>query len=215
MKLDKQTIKNAMLVYAVTDRRWSEEKPLIDQIEDALKGGATCILLRENDLDPVSFLEEAFVVKKLCNSYNVPFIVNDSLEIALKVGADGVHIKQNEEELRNIKKIVGDEIVVGVSVKTVEQGKMAELGGADYLGVGAVFPKSKNLEEDFVSKETLKEICSSVNIPVTAIGGITKENMLSLKGTGIDGVALASAIFASKDIEKECAELKKIAKEVF
>ena len=215
MKLDKQTIKNAMLVYAVTDRRWSEEKPLIDQIEDALKGGATCILLRENDLDPVSFLEEAFVVKKLCNSYNVPFIVNDSLEIALKVGADGVHIKQNEEELRNIKKIVGDEIVVGVSVKTVEQGKMAELGGADYLGVGAVFPTSTKLDADFVSKETLKEICSSVNIPVTAIGGITKENMLSLKGTGIDGVALASAIFASKDIEKECAELKKIAKEVF
>lgn len=214
MKLDKQTVKDAMLLYAVTDSRWATEKSLLEQIEDALKGGATCIQLREKKLNPVSFMEEGFEVKKLCNRYNVPFIVNDSLEIALKVGADGVHIGQSDMELKRVKEIVGDEILVGVSAETVDEAVAAEKGGADYIGVGAVFNTTTKLDADSVSKETLKAICQSVNIPVVAIGGITKENMQELKSTEIDGVALVSAIFASKDIEQECKELKALAQTV-
>lgn len=215
MKLDKERVKEAMLLYAVTDSRWATDKPLLEQIEDAIKGGVSCVQLREKDLNPVSFLEEAFEVKFLCSKYGVPFIIDDSLEIALKVGADGVHIGQSDIELKRVKEIVGDEIIVGVSAGNLEEALEAERNGADYLGVGAVFETGTKLDAKAIDRAVFEEICQKTSIPVVAIGGITKENMPSLKNSGADGVALVSAIFSSNDIEATCRELKEIAERTF
>lgn len=202
-----------MLLYAVTDRSWVGKQTLYEQVESALKGGATCVQLREKELDEAAFLEEAVEMKKLCAKYGVPFIINDNVQIALKCGADGVHVGQSDMAAGNVRKVVGDKMIVGVSAQTVEQALAAEKAGADYLGVGAVFPTSTKSDAREVSRQTLKEICAAVDIPVTAIGGINKGNMAELSGTGIDGVALVSAIFAAEDIEEECKILKKLSEE--
>lgn len=202
-----------MLLYAVTDRSWVGKQTLYEQVESALKGGATCVQLREKELDEAAFLEEAVEMKKLCAKYGVPFIINDNVQIALKCGADGVHVGQSDMAAGNVRKAVGDKMIVGVSAQTVEQALAAQAAGADYLGVGAVFPTSTKSDAREVSRQTLKEICAAVDIPVTAIGGINKGNMAELSGTGIDGVALVSAIFAAEDIEEECKILKKLSEE--
>ncbi len=212
--MTKDEVRKAMLLYAVTDRAWAKEKTLLEQIEDALEGGSTCIQLREKELDDAAFLDEAFKVKVLCKKHNVPFIVNDNVEIALKVGADGVHVGQGDLPLSEVRKMCGSGMVIGVSAQTAAQAVEAERNGADYLGVGAVFPTSTKKDADAVSLATLREICKSVSIPVVAIGGISKANMMQLKGTGIAGVALVSAIFAAKDIAAECRVLKKAAMEL-
>lgn len=196
-----------MLLYAVTDRTWTGEKTLYMQVEDALRGGATCIQLREKELDEDAFLQEAIEIKKLCKSYSVPFIINDNVNVAIACGADGIHVGQKDMQAHDVRKSVGENMIVGVSAQTVEQALMAVQAGADYLGVGAVFSTSTKLDADMVSNKTLKAICSAVSIPVVAIGGIYKHNMLELAGTGVDGVALVSAIFASPDIENECKKL--------
>lgn len=213
--MTKDEVGKAMLLYAVTDRAWAKEKTLLEQIEDALEGGSTCIQLREKELDDAAFLYEAFKVKVLCKKHNVPFIVNDNVEIALKAGADGVHVGQSDLPLREVRKMCGSGMVIGVSAQTAAQAVEAERNGADYLGVGAVFPTSTKKDADAVSLATLREICKSVSIPVVAIGGISKANMMQLKGTGIAGVALVSAIFAAKDIAAECRVLKKALMELF
>lgn len=200
-----------MLLYAVTDRSWVGRQTLYEQVESALKGGATCVQLREKKLDEAAFLEEAVEMKKLCAKYGVPFIINDNVQIALKCGADGVHVGQSDMAAGNVRKAVGDKMIVGVSAQTVEQAIAAEKAGADYLGVGAVFPTSTKSDAREVSRQTLKDICTAVDIPVTAIGGINKGNMAELSGTGVDGVALVSAIFAAEDIEEECKILKKLS----
>lgn len=199
--------KEMMRLYAVTDRAWVKEKTLIEQVEDALKGGVTCVQLREKKLDAESFLKEAIEIKKLCQHYHVPFIVNDNVDIAIKCHADGIHIGQKDMEIKAVRKLVGEDMMIGVSVQTVEQAMIAQNAGADYLGVGAVFNTSTKLDANDVSKDVLKDICKAVSIPVVAIGGINKSNILELSGIGIDGVALVSAIFAAKDIERECKEL--------
>lgn len=200
-----------MLLYAVTDRSWVGKQTLYEQVESALKGGATCVQLREKELDEAAFLEEAVEMKKLCAKYGVPFIINDNVQIALKCGADGVHVGQSDMAAGNVRKAVGDKMIVGVSAQTVEQALAAQAAGADYLGVGAVFPTSTKSDAREVSRQTLKDICAAVDIPVTAIGGINKGNMAELSGTGVDGVALVSAIFAAEDIEEECKILKKLS----
>lgn len=200
-----------MLLYAVTDRSWVGKQTLYEQVESALKGGATCVQLREKELDEAAFLEEAVEMKKLCAKYGVPFIINDNVQIALKCGADGVHVGQSDMAAGNVRKAVGDKMIVGVSAQTVEQALAAQAAGADYLGVGAVFPTSTKSDAREVSRQTLKDICTAVDIPVTAIGGINKGNMAELSGTGVDGVALVSAIFAAEDIEEECKILKKLS----
>ncbi len=207
MKCSKET----MLLYAVTDRSWVGKQTLYEQVESALKGGATCVQLREKELDEAAFLEEAVEMKKLCSKYGVPFIINDNVQIALKCGADGVHVGQSDMAAGNVRKAVGDKMIVGVSAQTVEQALAAQAAGADYLGVGAVFPTSTKSDAREVSRQTLKDICAAVDIPVTAIGGIHKGNMAELSGTGVDGVALVSAIFAAEDIEEECKILKKLS----
>lgn len=207
MKCDKK----AMLLYAVTDRMWLGEKTLAEQVESALKGGVTCVQLREKNLDDASFLAEALEIKKLCGKYNVPFIVNDNVDIARKCGADGVHVGQSDMEAGNVRSILGDDMIIGVSVHNVEEALAAVSRGADYLGVGAVFSTSTKLDAGSVSKETVRAICDAVSVPVVAIGGISKENIAELSGSGVDGVALVSAIFSVEDIEKECVELKRLS----
>lgn len=203
-----------MLLYAVTDRAWVGKQTLLEQVEDAIKGGATCIQLREKVLDEESFLQEAMQMKELCTKYSVPFIINDNVEIAIKSNADGIHVGQSDMAASNVRALVGEDMIIGVSVQTVEQALAAQEAGADYLGVGAVFNTTTKLDASEVPLETLKAICEVVSIPVVAIGGINKSNLLELTDTGVDGVALVSAIFAVKDIESECKELLSLSKQI-
>lgn len=204
MKCDKKDL----LLYAVTDRHWLNGRTLYSQVEEALKGGATFIQLREKELDEEHFLEEAKEIKELCRRYQVPFVINDNVEIALAVDADGVHVGQSDMGAGDVRAKLGPDKIIGVSAQTVEQAVMAEQNGADYLGVGAVFPTGSKADALEVSHDTLKAICKAVKIPVIAIGGISKENILELSGSGICGIAVISAIFAKDDIEEAARELR-------
>lgn len=197
-----------MRLYAVTDRAWTGRQSLMEQVEAAIKGGATCIQLREKELPEDVFLKEAVEMKALCARYGVPFIVNDNVEIAIKCNADGIHVGQKDMEAGNVRALVGDAMMLGVSAQTVEQALAAEAAGADYLGVGAVFGTTTKLDANSVSLENLRKICEAVSIPVVAIGGINKTNIMELSGSGAAGVALVSAIFAAEDIERECRILR-------
>lgn len=203
-----------MRLYAVTDRAWLKNETLAMQVEKALKGGVTCVQLREKELSDEDFLAEAFEIKALCKKYNVPFFINDNVDIAIKCGADGIHVGQHDMQAGNVRALIGDKMMLGVSAQTVEQAVMAVENGADCLGVGAVFTTSTKLDADSVSFETVKAICNAVSVPVVAIGGISKENILQLSGTGVQGVALVSAIFASDDIENECKELLELSQQM-
>ena len=203
-----------LLLYAVTDRHWLNGATLISQVEAALKGGATFIQLREKNLDDEAFYKEALEIQKLCRNYKVPFVINDNVELAKKIGADGVHVGQSDMEALDVRKVLGDDKIIGVSAQTVEQAKLAEEHGADYLGVGAVFHTDSKADVAEVSRETLKAICDAVDIPVIAIGGISKENVSELAGTGICGIAVISAIFAEKDIKKATEKLKSLTGEM-
>ena len=206
--------RNDLVLYAVTDRSWLGEETLYSQVEKALKGGATFIQLREKKMDEGSFLEEAKEIQKLCRQYQVPFVINDNVDIAARIDADGVHVGQSDMEAGDVRKKLGPDKIIGVSAQTVEQALRAQEHGADYLGVGAVFPTGSKEDATEVSHETLKAICDAVDIPVIAIGGINSGNVSELRGTGICGVAVISAIFAKKDICAAAAELKKRVKEM-
>ncbi len=210
MKCDKK----AMLLYAVTDRAWVGKQSLYEQVESALKGGATCVQLREKELDEESFLKEAMEISALCKQYGVPFFVNDNVDIAIKCKADGIHVGQEDMEAAQVRRRVGDDMIIGVSVHSVEEALEAVRNGADCLGLGAVFSTSTKTDVDLLPRETLRDICDAVDIPVVAIGGINKSNISQLAGTGIDGVALVSAIFAANDIESECRELRKLSEDM-
>jgi len=200
-----------MLLYAVTDRAWTGEQTLYEQVEAALKGGVTCVQLREKELDEAAFLQEAKDICALCRRYHVPFIVNDNVDIAVACGADGIHVGQEDMMAEEVRRRVGDAMILGVSVHTVEEARQAVRDGADYLGLGAVFPTSTKADVDQMTNETLRDICSAVDVPIVAIGGINRDNLLSLAGSGVDGVALVSAIFSAEDIEKTCQELRALA----
>lgn len=204
MKFDKKDL----LLYAVTDSRWTGKQTLYQQIEDAVEGGATFIQLREKDLDEKSFLNEAKEIKELCRKKGVPFVINDNVEIALQTDADGVHVGQKDMEALDVRAKLGPDKIIGVSAQTVEQAILAEKHGADYLGVGSVFTTGTKLDAGHVSYDTLKEICSAVSIPVIAIGGINKDNIKQLAGSGVCGVAVVSAIFAQENIEEAARHLK-------
>lgn len=204
MKCDKKDL----LLYAVTDRRWLGGRRLADQVEEALKGGVTFVQLREKDLDEERFLEEAREIKELCGRYGVPFVINDNVDIAQAVDADGVHVGQSDMEAGDVRARLGQDKIIGVSAQTVEQALLAESRGADYLGVGAVFATGSKADASEVDHETVKAICQAVHIPVIAIGGITRENVGALAGTGVCGAAVISAIFAQEDVEEETRKLK-------
>ena len=195
-------------LYAVTDRSWLGTQALAQQVEQALRGGATCVQLREKELNDTDFLAEAKELKILCARYGVPLIINDNVELALKVDADGVHVGQEDMDARDVRNLIGADKILGVTAKTVEQAQKAQLAGADYLGSGAVFGSTTKPNARPMSRELLQTICASVSIPVVAIGGIHRGNIASLAGTGIRGAAVVSGIFAAADIEEECFRLR-------
>lgn len=205
----------AMLrLYAVTDRSWVGRKTLPEQVEAALKGGATCVQLREKELDEAAFLAEAMELKALCRRYGVPLIINDNVEIALRCGADGIHVGQEDMAARDVRALVGDDMILGVTAKTVEQAIAAQRAGADYLGSGAVFGSTTKTNARPLSCQALREICNAVTIPVAAIGGINLRNIHKLENTDIRGVAVVSGIFAAEDIEQECRLLLEASRNI-
>lgn len=206
--------KESLLLYAITDRSWLRGRTLRSQVEEALDGGATFLQLREKNLDDAHFLEEARELQALCREHGVPFIVNDNVDVALAMGADGIHVGQHDMEAGDVRKLLGPDKILGVSAQTVDQAILAEQRGADYLGVGAVFPTGSKDDADDVSFEELKAICEAVSIPVVAIGGISLKNVKELAGSGICGIAVISAIFAQNDIKMMAQQLRKETEEM-
>ena len=205
---------DAMTLYAVTDRTWVKDTTLMDQVKEALEGGITFLQLREKHLSKEEFIKEAREMKELSKEYKVPFVINDNIEVALAVDADGVHIGQDDMSVEEARKLLGEDKIIGVSAHNVEEAIKAQKGGADYLGVGAVCATSTKKDANVVSKEEIKKICHTVEIPVGAIGGIKKENIKTLEGTDVDGVAVVSAIFAAKDIKKDTKQLRSLVEEM-
>ena len=206
--------KEDLLLYAVTDRHWLNGRTLYEVVKESLDGGVTFLQLREKTLDEAHFLEEAKELQKLCKEYKVPFIINDNVDIAVAMDADGVHVGQSDMEAGDVRAKLGPDKIIGVSAQTVEQALLAQERGADYLGVGAVFHTDSKADAADISHETLKAITEAVDIPVIAIGGISKENVSELSGTGICGIAVISAIFAEKDIKNATKKLKKLTEEM-
>ena len=201
-------------LYAVTDRAWVGRQTLPQQVEAALKGGATCVQLREKHLDDADMLAEAKTISALCRAYHVPFILNDNVPLAKLCGADGVHVGQDDLSAAEARRLLGPDKIIGVSAHNVAEAKKAFADGADYLGCGAMFTTHTKTDVDVLPEGELKKICDAVDVPVVAIGGIHKDNILQLKGSGADGVALVSAIFGAEDIEAECRELKVLAERI-
>lgn len=210
MKLDKSNF----ILYAVTDRRWLNGRELKDDVMKSLEGGVTFLQLREKSLDEKAFLEEAKQLKKLCAEYKVPFVINDNVDIAYKIDADGVHIGQDDMQVKDVRMKLGKDKIIGVSAHTVEEAVLAEKEGADYLGVGAVFQTKSKKNVKAMPYDTLKAICEAVSIPVVAIGGIERENVEMLSGSGVCGIAVISAIYAEKDIIEATKKLKDASKDM-
>lgn len=204
MKCDK----NDLLLYAVTDRHWLKGQTLYAQVEEAIAGGATFVQLREKQMDEADVLQEAKEIQALCRAHHIPFVINDHVEIAKAIQADGVHVGQSDMEALDVRRLLGEEAIIGVSAETVEKALLAQAHGADYLGVGAVFPTGSKDDAADVSMETLRAICEAVDIPVIAIGGISEDNVGQLAGSGICGIAVISAIFAQENVRDAAARLK-------
>lgn len=204
MRLDKKTL----LLYAVTDRTWLNGRTLAFCVEESIKGGATFVQLREKDADFDTFLEQAKEIKSVCKKYGVPFVINDDIEVALAVDADGVHVGQSDMEAGFVRGRLGADKIIGVSTKTVEESLLAQERGADYIGVGAMFDTTTKLNASDVSFETLKEICEAVDIPVVAIGGIGLSNISEFADVDVDGVAVVSALFATEDVKKATKQMR-------
>ena len=215
MNFTKDEIRKAMLLYAVTDQSWlKEDQALFSVCEDVLSNGATFLQIREKDLDANAFEAEAAKLKELCRRYHVPYVVNDSVEIALAIDADGVHVGQSDIKGRNIRGLIGPDKILGISAGTVAEAIAAEAAGADYIGVGAVFGTSTKKNARNLSVQKLMEITRAVSIPVVAIGGINATNLMELSGSGVDGVAVVSAIFGAEDPGKATAQLLALVKEM-
>lgn len=206
-----EEIRKSMCLYAVTDSMWLGNRTLPEVVKEALEGGATFLQIREKNLAYPEFVKLATEVKAVTDAYHIPYVVDDDVELAKEIDADGVHIGQSDLALVEARRVLGPDKIIGVSAHSVAEAIEAERNGADYLGVGSVFTTSTKLDAEAVSKATLKEICEAVSIPVVAIGGIQKDNMLQLKGIKVDGVAVVSAIFAAPDIRKATKELRMTA----
>lgn len=205
---------NPYLLYAITDPGYAERMPLEDQVEAAIRGGITCLQLRDKTADKEEFRRQAISVKKLTDAAGIPLIVNDHVDIAAEIDAAGVHIGQKDMALTEARAILGPDKIIGVSARTVELALKAQQDGASYLGVGAVFGTTTKLDAKPLEMETLKSICAAVSIPVVAIGGISQNNVEKLTGTGISGAAVVSAVFGQPDIEAACIKLLETLKQV-
>ncbi|WP_298537574.1 thiamine phosphate synthase [uncultured Methanobrevibacter sp.] len=197
-------------VYLVTDRRNKTDEEFLNIIEEAIKGGTTVVQLREKTASTKEFYDLALRVKEITSRYGVPLLINDRIDIALAVDSEGVHIGQDDMPADIAREIIGEDKILGVSASTVEEAKKAEKDSADYIGSGAVFPTATKDDADSVSKEELKEIVDSIDIPVVAIGGITVENANTLKGSGIAGFSVVSAIMSAEDPKEASKKLKEI-----
>ncbi len=197
-----------MRLYAVTDRSWLNGQTLYEQVEQALKGGVTLVQLREKGLGAEQFLQEARQIQQLCRRFGVPLIINDSIEVALAVDADGLHLGQDDANAAQARHLLGKDKIIGVSAHNVQEALQAVQDGADYLGSGAVFGSGTKTNVSTLPMQTLREICSAVPIPVVAIGGITEQNIQQLSGSGIAGAAVVSAIFAQENIEEAAIRLR-------
>ncbi len=197
-------------VYLVTDRRNKTDEEFLNIIEEAIKGGTTVVQLREKTASTKEFYDLALRVKEITSKYGVPLLINDRIDIALAVDSEGVHIGQDDMPADIAREIIGEDKILGVSASTVEEAKKAEIDSADYIGSGAVFPTATKDDADSVSKDELKEIVDSIDIPVVAIGGITVENANTLKGSGIAGFSVVSAIMSAEDPKEASKKLKEI-----
>ena len=207
MAINRETLR----LYAVTDRAWVGRQTFLEQIEDALRGGVTIVQLREKHLDEDAFTTQAVQIRTLCRRYGVPLIINDNVDVALRSGADGVHVGMEDTPVAELRRRVGPDFLIGATAKTVDQARAAEAAGADYLGVGAVFPSPTKKNAIRITNEQLQTICTCVSIPTVAIGGIDRGNVLQLRGCGMDGIAVVSALFGAADIRAAAQELKKQA----
>ena len=210
MKKDREHL----TLYLVTDRRWID-KPLEEVVEEAIKSGVTMVQLREKDLGHEDFVDLGRKIKKVTDSYNIPFVINDNVEVAKEIDADGVHIGQGDMDAREARKILGKEKIIGVSASNLYEAERAEKATADYLGVGALFTTDSKDDTESVTYEELKEIVEKTGIPVVGIGGIDKDNISELRGSNISGVAVISAILKEKNIESATKELYRLSREVF
>lgn len=206
--------KKQLTLYAVTDRSWLNGKPLTEATDKALKGGVTLLQLREKNMPEADFIKSAQEIKQICQKHGVPLIINDNVNVALAVDADGVHLGQGDMPVSEARQILGKNKIIGITAKTVKQARNAEKNGADYLGSGAVFGTSTKSDAKKMELETLRKITSAVKIPVAAIGGITAENVTQLKNTGISGAAVVSGIFAEDDIEEASRRLLNKIKQI-
>jgi thiamine-phosphate pyrophosphorylase len=214
-KLSEQAIRESMLLYAVTDRTWLKEGETLAQVtQKVLEHGATFLQIREKELSHDAFLAEAKLLKELAGRYRVPFVVNDDIDIALACDADGVHVGQSDIVGKDVRAMIGPDKILGISANTVETAKAAQAAGADYIGVGAVFTTTTKADAKNLTVEALREIVSAVEIPVVAIGGISADNLLQLKGSGVDGVAVVSALFGQKDPGAAAARLLELCREL-
>ena len=201
-------------LYAVTDRHWLNGQRLEDVAEELLAAGVTCLQLREKHQDPAEFARMARALKPICARYGVPLILNDAVELAKEVDADGVHVGQDDMSVARARAILGPGKIIGASAHNVAEAKKAFADGADYLGCGAMFPTHTKTDTNVISRQVLADVCASVPIPVVAIGGIHRENLLQLAGCGEAGIAVISAIFAQPDIEAACRELREMVRKL-
>ncbi len=211
MKLDRKY----MLLYAITDSSFCNDMTIYEKVELALQGGATCLQIREKTLDYDDFLNEAKQIQKLCKKYNVPLIINDNVDLAIEIEADGVHVGQDDMDVQTVRKKVGSDMIIGVSTRTPEQAIIAQNNGADYIGVGAMFSTKTRKNTNVIDYSLLSDIRWAVDIPIVLIGGIKESNIYKLKGIDADGVAVVSDIFGSDDIKSKCERLYKLSKEIF
>lgn len=211
MKLSAESLR----LYAVTDRTWLNGRTLAECVKESIAGGATMIQIREKSLGYEEFKSQALEIQAICTENHIPFIVNDNVELAREISADGVHVGQEDMNAVNVRKLIGAGKILGVSVRNSDEAITAERNGADYLGAGAVFHTGTKLDAADVSHETLREICESVKIPVVAIGGISAGNIHLLADSGIEGVAVISAIFAQDDIRGATRELLRLSEKYF
>lgn len=212
--MDRVWVKEKILLYGITDRTWLNGERLYNRVEEALKGGVSFLQLREKGISKEEILSEAVELKGLCRKYHVPLIINDDVELAVKSDADGVHVGQKDMDVREARKLLGPDKILGVSARTVEQAVSAEKFGADYLGCGDVFGTATKKDAGRLELNVLKDICNAVSIPVVAIGGIKSDNIIKLKGSGISGIAVISAVFGKNDAQSAAAELRKLAENI-
>lgn len=209
-----KNLEEKLRLYLVTNSDGLEESVFLRKIEEAIKGGVTIVQIREKDRSTREYIELATKVHEITRRYDVPLIVDDRIDVAMAVGAEGVHLGQSDMPVKMARDILGENVIIGATTKTVEQAREAYDSGADYLGVGAIYPTTTKVKTVLTSVDTLKDICASVPIPANAIGGLTKDNLQILKGAPVAGICVVSAIMKAEDTKEAAAGLRRAYEEL-